>query len=247
MSAWSSSSNIGDCLTHLHFLMKLGGEHSMWVKPEYIGQISEVAHGSNVTIHNVWERPEGTTDFWRANGMLEHKGVYYRNDNDICGWLMDWFNHLGGHCGHPCPVYPDRQSMLWDSEVILNANVRAVEYDVLIINSPPTSGQCPEYDHGELYELGLQLRQNGLYVVFAQWDGSIPYTLRELGKLSLGAKLIIESANGPCFLTHSIWNSKKDRITLLSPMYLDYGETGRHRHAANVAEATEHCQTLGYL
>lgn len=247
MSQWSSSANLGDCLTHLHFLNKMGGDHKMWVKPEYLNQLCELGNGSNVAFGDVWNRPGNTIDFWRANGMLEHRGVFYRNDEDICGWLMNFYNHLGGHCGMPCPVYPDRPSMLWDSPNILNANVREVQFDVLIINSPPTSGQCPLYDHGELYQLGLDLRQSGLYVLFAQWEGETPYSICEIGKLSLGAQLIIESANGPCFTSHNVWNMDKDRITLLDPMRLDYGERGRHRHAANIEQARGYCVELGYL
>lgn len=219
----------------------------MWIKPEYIEQVSELASNSNVTIHNVWERPDNTVDFWIANGMLGYRGIGFHNEENIVEWLQNWFNHLGGHCGLPHPVYPDRRSMLWDCESIRNANVREVQIDVLIINSPPTSGQCPEYEHGEFYELGCSLRQNGLYVLFAQWEGSTPYTITELAKLSLRAKLIIQSANGPSFPCWTVWNEETTRITLLSPMFLDYQTKGLNLRAANVSQAKQHCIDLGYL
>jgi hypothetical protein len=137
--------------------------------------------------------------------------------------------------------------MLWRSESILQAPVRDIPLDVLIINSPPTSGQCPGYDHGEVCRLGQELRENGLYVLFTNWEGETPYTITEIAKLSIRAKLIIEVANGPAFPTHNIWNTETDRIILLSPMFLDYHTGAKHLQAANAAEARKHCVELGWL
>lgn len=247
MIQWSSSSNLGDCVWQLHFLMTMGNSHTLWVKPEYIMQLAELARGSGIEVKNVWERPENTTDFWIANGMLQYRGIHFYNQCDIVGFLFEWFNHLGGHCGMPRPVYPDRQSMLWRSESILQAPVRDIPLDVLIINSPPTSGQCPGYDHGEVCRLGQELRENGLYVLFTNWEGETPYTITEIAKLSIRAKLIIEVANGPAFPSHNIWNTETDRIILLSPMFLDYQTGARHLQASNAAEARKHCVELGWL
>lgn len=225
----------------------MGGEQAMWVKPEYIGQLRELAKGSLVDIHNVWERPPNTTDFWIANGLLMYRDIHFWNQCDIIGYLFEWFNHLGGHCGMPCPVYPSRPDMLWRSQSILDAKVRDVPLDVLIINSPPTSGQCPEYDHGALYQLGSDLREKGLYVLFTQWEGECPYSVAEIGKLSIRARLIIEVANGPSFPAHNIWNTTTPRIILLSPMFIDYHTGATHLQAANIEQARKHCVELGYL
>lgn len=247
MSAWSTSANLGDVLWHCHFLMTMGGCHQVFIKPEYIKELEELCAGCPITFHHVDERPSNSLDMWIANGFFEGKGLSFWNQPDIIGFLQSWYNHYGGFCGLPHPVYPSRRDMIWSCQSIQNANIRSTYPDVLIINSPPTSGQCPGYEHGEVCALGEELRANGLYVLFAQWEGCRPYSIAELAKLSIGAKLIIESANGPAFPTHNVWNMDCDRIVLLDPMFLDYGTEKKYFSAPNAERARQYCVELGYL
>lgn len=246
MSAWSTSANLGDCLWHVHFLMTMGGEHQCYFKPEYLDQLREISNGYPITFHHVDERPNNSLDTWIANGMFENKGLSFWNQPDIVGFLQQWYNHYGGFCGMPRPVYEKRSDMIWSAPSIQKANIRSYP-DVLLLNTPPTSGQCPGYDHGEVCRLGEQLRENGLYVLFAQWEGERPYSITELAKLSTGAKLIIQSANGPSWPCWNVWNQECDRITLLSPMVLNYETPGRSEHANTAEEARAHCRNMGYL
>jgi hypothetical protein len=227
--------------------MKMGGSHRYFVKPEYIPALEEVCLGSSIEFYPVDHRPSVSLDTWIANGFLADRGVHFWNQEDIIFYLQTWFNNYGGFCGMPCPVYHERKDMLWDAELFEDADVRECDYDVLLINSQPTSGQCLGYSQEEVDELGAELRRAGNYVLFAQYDGVCPYTLAELGKLSWGARLIIGTANGPLWPCYNSRTMEKDRIVFLSPMYLDYGLPGRTLHANTASEAREHCKTLNYL
>ena len=235
---WSCGAHLGDALWTANFLRRMPGEHTFHVLPEYVNGIAELMSDRPVKILSTEDnRPADARDTWIANASLEGRGVFYRGQEDIMGFVMEYHNHLGGEAGMPCPVYNTRQEMLWDSASILAAVPRVPHPDLLVINSDPRSGQCPEYSRSEMMEVieTLRHRYPHLRITCTNINGVDDWSLAEIAAMSITAKYIVAVANGPHWATWNIWNQNAHRVILLSPMRLDFSTPGKTEHAANAA------------
>lgn len=235
---YSNGAHLGDALWTANFLRRLPGPHTFYVLPEYVAGIAELMADRDVKILPTTERPNDARDTWIANGSLEHRGVSWRCQEDIMGYVMEYHNHLGGEAGMPHPIYASRRDMLWDSASILAAVPNVPHPDVLVVNADPKSGQCPEYSRAEMMEVieTLRHRYPSLRITCTNISGVDDWSLSEIGAMSITAKYIVAVANGPHWPTWNIWNQAAHRVILLSPMRLNFGTAGTTEHAANAAQ-----------
>ena len=235
---YSCGAHLGDCLFTANYLRRLPGEHTFHVPAEYVNGIAELMSDRPVKILSTADRPPDSRDTWLGNASLEYRGVFYRDNVDIMGFVMDFHNHLGGEAGQPCPTYNTRQDMLWDSASILAAVPRVPHPDLLIVNADPKSGQCPEYHRPEMMEVieTLRHRYPHLRITCTNINGVDDWSLAEIGAMSITAKYIVAVATGPHWPTWNIWNQSTHRVILLSPMRLDFGTPGKVEHAANAGQ-----------
>lgn len=241
---FSGGANLGDCTWALIALRRLGGEHTFYCKPEYVDNLAELMNDTQISVKPLGESTDLGQDTWIANGSFEPEGVVWRHQNDIMGFVGDYFNALGmRYFGRK--AFEKREDMLWDSSAIIDALPDVPHPGVLVINSDPMSGQCPHYSRDEMNAL--------LVHIGAQWGGCVAtnvlnrpnYTLAQIAAMSITAHTIIAVANGPHWPTWNKWSRKARRIILLdNGMHLDFGIGCHVDYCANAAQVFERLREM---
>lgn len=246
---FSTSSHIGDCLWAMQFLRRLGGQHAFYCPPEYLGQLRELMADTEIVLEDVNARPPGTEDVWIANARFEHQGVFYHQGyNDIIGFIIDYFNHMGGVAGMPHPLFANREHFLFD---LPRSNARIPHFDILMVNAQPTSGQVPEFCNAQLNELIGRLAQHYSVVCTNPTTAKnalvLDASILRIGHYSQHCGLIIGVATGPLWLTFNTQNRGTPRHVLLAPQHLDYGPTVPIQSHGNVTGLTQALEATGWL
>lgn len=240
MMSWGAGGHIGDALWALSYLRRCGGHHTLYVLPQYVADFRPLAADSGVVVESAEHLPSNAQDTWIANGRHEDKGIQWLCQIDIVGFVQSYFNAFG-------EAWKTREDMLFDWPWLKPLKWRD---SILIINTPPMSGQCPGYSQDELNQLAYELTRDGHRVVMVNDTHEInhPFSLLQIACLSASAKMIIGGASGPFFVTMNTAAKECHRIVLLDPMVLDYGpNVGPIYMAKNTQEAREHLKNLNYF
>lgn len=240
MLNWGCGAHLGDALFSLSYLLRCAGNHSLFVLPEYVDSLSHLACGSRVTVRSAHELPANAEDTWMANARHEAShGLYFRNQEDIMGFVFEYFNCFG-------KAWEDRSQMLFDFPWLKRHPQKKF---ILFLNTNPMSGQCPSYSQEEMNQLSTDLAMDGESVVnVVDRDGNHSFSLTQIAVLSSMASLIVGGASGPFFVTMNTAAADVPRIVLLDPMRLDYGPTvGPIHNVGNAAGAREVLKQMGYL
>ena len=222
--------HLGDNLAHLQFLRAMAQtypQHSFvhFVHGCYMKQLSDVVcdiptitlgeiakSGHTSGLRNVWKNAGG---FWE-----NHR---YRNDYSL--FYIEWFRHLAAEMGLESPIFSPT-GLVFDYPKLLEPAWPGMEFDYLIINSRPQSGQFMAYDHVDYFDpLIEELTRAGKRVACTQTSVAAvlagakvttrsyadypvvdsPLTITQIGNLSLRCKNIIAVATGPMWPCHNIW------------------------------------------
>lgn len=241
----SRNSHLGDCAWHLQILQNVPGRHLYWVPEEYRWQLAECSPDVCFLKH---DPPEGLNT-WIACGRFEGQGIRYEHNTDLIEYLVRWANAIAKEAGAPSVL--DRKDMLMSFPAI-QRNVVAPDFDVLVINSPPRSGQCPRWDQGEMNELIYELADRYRLLVTNRNEeiendpSFISASLCNIGNLSLRAELVIGVASGPIWGALNIWRTCPIYV-FLDPIKLDYGRDHPVNHAVSVADTREQLKRDGWL
>lgn len=230
MNVHSDHAHGGDCIWSLTALYRMGGEHTLRCKAEYVTALRELVAGTGITIEDCSHVPPDSRDFWIASGLFEHRGIRYQDDKDIMGFVQRYFNAMAEDGGY-APCFPSREDMLCSfPSVVMQEPSQTAR--VLVINADPKSGQCPRYSSSEMDQLISRLEDRWESVISIEKAG---LSLAEIGRIATYAELIIGCATGPWWPTMRV-NTYADRICMLDPMRLDYGPNVPITHARDAAE-----------
>lgn len=234
----SANSHLGDIAWFCHVARRLKGTHQYYVPVEYHWQVAEMLEGTQVELLDIKDAPPDALSTWIACGRFESQGVTYANQTDMVAYLMRWNNALLREAGEDFQ-FTKREEMLFNFGAI-RRNLCAPQFDILVINSPPLSGQCHEWDQGQMDDLIHTLGNTGTVLCTnpCRYAPSISASICGIGNLSLRAKKIVAVASGAHWMIHSPWSQHIEKTLFLDPIRLDYGG-GNIRHAKNVAEARE--------
>ena len=213
-----------------------------------------------------------TFNAWRGAG-----GDWYNHPdrNDFVEYhTSHWFPKLADLMGVSNPV-TCRESMLFDYPALINQENRKAgnfwdtpDFDVLVINSPPGSGQLAGYDEYALWETAIQICAKGRKVVCTHRPrGSVnghdnlrvttdrALTVTQIGNLSLRCHTIVMVSTGPSWPTFNRWNasviqcmdkaSHPRRIILLEPERVNLAL--KTTHVATVQEAADILKKEGLM
>jgi hypothetical protein len=240
MMSWGCGAHCGDALFALSYLRRCEGDHTLHVLPEFVEALRPLAHDRRVHIADTTNLPPNAEDTWMANGRHESKGLFFRNQEDIMGFIFGYFNAFS-------PAWKSREDMLFDWPWLRPLRWRD---SILILNTQPMSGQCPGYSQSELNKLAVDLTLDGHRVVMVNDKDTEAhqYSLLQIACLSASAKLIIGGASGPFFVTMNTAAKECHRIVLLDPMHIDYGPgVGPINTVKNVTEARSVLKGMNYL
>ncbi|HEY1720543.1 MAG TPA: hypothetical protein VGG27_04810 [Magnetospirillaceae bacterium] len=220
--------HIGDNLWHLQFLRGLAKRypehhfvHAM--QYSYLPQMIEVVCDiSNITLIALEHRPAESINVW-----LSHDGYHGKHPNrfDIVAVLIDFFRDLSGMMGLESPIHTS-SDLLFDYPAI--QRIRNSDFDFLVVNSLPRSGQFRGYDTAGFDDLIGRLIARGYSVVTTSPSThNVPcthtsgYSISAVGGVSLNCKCIVGVPNGPMWPTFNVWNRDTLRLRVL---LLDNGD-----------------------
>ncbi len=191
----------------------------------------------------------GTDRYW-----YEHA-----NRNDFVVFYLDWFARLANkmHVENPSREVKD---LLFDYPAILKPVPPAFtgNFDVLIINSAPGSGQFNEFNAYAMAALANEIAAKGHKVISTApvppgATASVLSTTTEslsvsqIGQISLHCPVILMVATGPSWPTFNVWNVKTvtNRIIFLTEQWVNLAPNTRH--CRTIAEARPILQQIGLL
>jgi hypothetical protein len=228
--------HLGDNLVHLHFMRKVAlanpdREFIHAAQWQYIRQLGDLT--SDIPNLNLMEygylTPSDSINAWRGDKQFWYS---HPDRNDFVKFHVEaWFPFLSDRMGVENPI-KCAKDMLFDYPAIQQETPSIPTFDVLVINSPPGSGQFTTYNEFELFEVINRIKTKGLSVC-----ASHPYSQRSItqyGYLSLHCPSILMVSTGPSWPTFNIWNQEtvKNRIILLD------------NERVNLSPNTTHCSTI---
>lgn len=248
MNVHSINSHLGDIQWAAQALYRMPGTHTLRCHGDYVDAMRELVAGTNIFVDDCTTIPVNSFDFWIASGLFEHKGIRYQDNVDILSFVQKYFNALAEEGGFP-PCFPTRESMVcaWPSVVsyFTEAYYPGNAFSgILFVNCDPKSGQCPGYSSSEMDTLIVKAASVGQSVCAVE---TASLSIRQIGALSIHAKLIVGCATGPWWPTVNKWNINTQRICMLDPMRLDYGSVVPTVYAKNAAEVEEKMRGMGFL
>ena len=205
--------HLGDNLVHLNYLRKVCEqnpdlEFTHHCNLQHHSQLTPLLEDVPISLQGL-SIPPGALNAW-----IGYKNFFY-NHQDRSNWVvfhLDWFNYLSDRLEVSNPI-ACRDDLLFDYPA-LNAPTR-YEFDYLIINSPPQSGQLPDYTPDFFSKRVKDLANEGHKVVTTYPTGLVPctlehhFTVTDIGVLSNGVKHIEGVATGPMWTTFNKFNKDK--------------------------------------
>jgi hypothetical protein len=242
--------HLGDCLWQCVFLRKAATAHpdhsfTFYCPGVYHGQLNEViADLPNVTLKPLEQKTPGAIDCWMGTGTYNGKQYWHNHPqrNDVVVFFIDWFNRLCEQSKIE-PLFRDRTDCLFEYPALHNISAPAPDFDYLVINSAPLSGQF-NWNPTAMNRLIQRLSQkqrvittNASAVTHLFCTEKQGMTVTQIGNISLRAKGIVMVANGPCWPTFNAQNLSKPRLILLNQVRIDYGVVHPHFDSTEAAEA----------
>jgi hypothetical protein len=202
--------HLGDQLIHLNFLRKVCEQepHQEFVhhcNPQYHNQLQPLCEGVPILLDGL-HIPPGSINAWIGHCNFFYEHPHRRN------WLLvhqAWFDRLSSVMGVSNPM-AGREDYLFDYPALKEPT--RYEFDYLIINSPPQSGQLPDYNPKFFTNLVRNLTNEGLKVITTAPTGMCPSTLEwnfdvsMIGALSKSCTHIIGIDTGPLWTTFNVYN-----------------------------------------
>ena len=258
--------HFGDNLVHLNFLRKQAIAHPdilfvHYCDPKQHQQLAEVISDlPNLKVCGE-EIPKDAIDAWINTGAKhmgpngwDQKGYLdtHKHRWDWVNFHLNWFARLSKLMQLENPVKTP-MDLLFDVPNIHKSKAGGKDFDFLIINSKPASGQLPSFHDFCFDQLIFRVRGRGYSVACTQnthiqgcfVTSQNQYSLLDIGNLSLRVKYIVGVSTGPIWLCSNIWNveSVKYRIVIHGqPMRVHL--PGHGCHVSSVDQAIQKLQEL---
>jgi hypothetical protein len=230
MNYFAGPSHLGDCCWTLIALRRIPGPHTFFCSVEYHSQLIDLCENRLIELAPLEQAPPDAKNTWIGCGRFTAQGVTWKNNIDVVDFLMRWNNLMCAENGI-APQFIHRQDMLADWPSICR-HAESHDFDVLVVNALPMSGQIPRYENGEMNTLIEELATK--YRVITTNDtpakGAIPYrgTLSQIANLGLRAKFVVANATGPSWGLHNVWSQDIPTFMLVDPYVLDFGRPMTH-------------------
>jgi tetratricopeptide (TPR) repeat protein len=211
---------LGDNLSHLQLLRKLARRHPRTqfyhsAAEDYLPQLRElVVDLPNVELGS--QVREGAIEVWKGHG-----GFWYSHPqkNDFCQFYVQWFDEVAKKMGLENPIKAP-EHFLFDYPGLIRKTPLDGNFDFLIINSPPMSGQLRNYS--DLSNTVLKLKNEFGYSVItthpvlgAECTQDWKLTVTDIGALSRFCRFIIMVSTGPSWPTFNIYNQATVELRII--------------------------------
>lgn len=204
--------HLGDMGYHIHFCNKLILQYPdlmiyNYTKDDYIDELNHHIYPSNkdnILIKSLKDKPKNSQNCWiNRNWEYEkwRKEIFHYGNFDF--FYIDFYKHLFGELGFESPVN-SIDDFLFDHSSIIDFSNDVDNYDFLLINSEPFSGQW-FYSERDFDQLIHHIRNSGYTVITtkkSKVDG-IPctldydYSLLQIGSQAIKSKYVIGVHTSP--------------------------------------------------
>ena len=203
----------------------------------------------NIRLIDIGQVSSDSVDLWKGAG-----GYFYAhpNRNDYVALMLDFYALCCVRLGLPCPI-TKREDMLFDYPALKAYGAFYGNFDWLVINSQPHSGQFAGFNYKEFQSIIGALC--GKYSVVTTGPVGWPFgqvsaehlTPTQIGNLSLHCKYILMVSTGVSWPTFNVWaaESVKLRIILLDNERVELTPNTIHRNS--IAGAHELLKESGML
>ena len=237
--------HLGDNLIHLHFMRALAKKYpdvtfTHGAPDEHLAQLYPLwSDLPNLTVKSIAEVGQGAINAWRGAG-----GWFYQQPDqyDFLSIHLRWFRHLADLMGLESPIHC-AADMLFDYPALHAPNADCGMFHVLVVNSPPMSGQWRGYSHDGFDRIIRTLYDAGHSVVTTSpsLNGHIPCTrdqgmdITAIGRLSQRCTAIIGCVTGPLWVTLSAFHDPGIlRIHLLDHERVDLAPNTVHANSLSL-------------
>lgn len=251
MIATFNAYHLGDNLVHLHFLRALAREYpdlefGHYASAQHKAQLAPVVEDmANIKLLDTC--PHDAINAWRGDGHYWHM---HEQRNNFTWFHYDWFHYLAGKMGLKSPISQTEQ-FLFDYPALAPADgtdhFENPEFDVLVINSIPHSGQFRGWNPHDMDTLIQTLMDRGKKVITtfpsntaatSTHDGTSGLSVTAIGRLSTRAKAIFGVVTGPSWTCMNAWNKDKNFVWMLDDELVNIMPKTWHVHSC--AEALKY-------
>ena len=205
--------HLGDNLIHLNYLRKVCQQEPSldfvhYCSPQYHKQLSPLCEGVSILLQDL-SIPPGAINAWIGRDNYFHNHPLRRH---WAQFHLDWFDHLSNLMELSSPI-ACKEDLLFDYPALKEP--LDIEFDLLMVNSVPQSGQLPDFSHDFFKKRVMELTNEGLKVITTAPTGVAPctldsgFTVTDIGRLSQCCQLIEGVDTGPMWTTHNIFNQNK--------------------------------------
>ncbi len=244
-----NSYHLGDNLVHLSFLRRLAKKYpeksfSHYAAPQHRPQLVSVIEDlPNIVLSD--ECDGSAINAWRGAGNFWH---LHAKRNDFVEFHVDWFHHLAEQMGLESPIH-GAEDLMFDYPALAPApgteHFEHPQFDVLLINSIPHSGQFRGFNTHDFATLAKTLTDQGKTVITtfptgvceSTHDGTTGLPVTAIGRLSTSAKAIVGVVTGPTWTCYNVWNKGKKFIQLLDEERVNIMPNTEHVHSCGEALA----------
>lgn len=242
---------MGDNLAHLLFLRKVAkanpDKHFVHAANQaYLPQLIEVVSDvTNISLCDVESSvvPIHSVDVWKNHRDF---WVNHPDKNDYVRFYLDFYEKIADKMMVDNPI-KSGDDFFFDYPALSRKTSITEEFDVLVVNSPPMSGQFKGYrDMSELIEmLARKLKVVCTHPVRSPEIActlKLGMTVSQIGSLSTQCNKILMVATGPCWPTFNVWNKFKikERVILSDNEKVDISPNTVHFQS--ITEAFRHCE-----
>ncbi len=257
---------LGDNLAHLHFLRALARaypDHKFlhYAHQQYLPNLIEVVSDvTNIQLADLESVDDGSSsDYWsmKPHQLLRSVDAWKNADGrwERDEHRNDYSNFMFRHfCGLACRMgfsFVPPESFLFDYPAL--QRYKYPEFDCLIVNSAPQSGQMPKFNPEQMDALVAELVRKGLSCVTTS---PTPHcfstiqkmmTVTQIGALSRFCKYIVMVSTGPSWCTFNVWTNQSCKFRLVMNGDERVNIAANTEHASTVAEARAVLRVRGIL
>ena len=252
--------HLGDNLLTLHYLRGLAKAYPVFhfthaAPATYLGQLAPLAADlPNLSLSALHDSPPPPT---AHNAWLGADGWFYGQPDrhDFVAIYLRHFRRLSQALGLPSP-FTKARDLLFDYPALQMPAADGGVARILVVNSPPQSGQFQSFSHDGFDRVIALLDAAGHNVITTSPSliADIPCTQAQrmdvtaIGRLAQRCTAIIGVPTGPMWPTFNIWNADtiKTRILLLDTERVEI--LPEHTmHANHLSLVPELLQTAGLL
>jgi hypothetical protein len=203
-------------------------------------QLRDIAHSHNEHSWNLWKNAGA---FWENHALK----------NEYAPFMLEFFAVAAKRMGLESPLKTPTD-LLFDYPALDGKHLTADDFDVLIVNSPPMSGQWRKYDVVAMNTLVQSLGQRHRCISTHPSGTSVPctqnvpgFSITNIGQLSQKCRYIVMVSTGPSWPSFNAWNRDKieRRLILIDSEKVELAPNTEH--CATVAEASRVLKFWGLL